>query len=710
MFISSGTVIDGKYEVRRAIGSGGMGVVYEAYQQDMDRMLALKLLTAVDEDPEEYSRFLREARVLNQLSHPNIVQFYAYGVWQGCPYIAMEEVHGQSLHQLIVDADTGIDPALAFEIAIQICDGLESAHSQSIIHRDIKPSNIILTSETDSRAGAVPKVKLIDFGLARMTGVEAAQKITKTGVAIGSVNYMSPEQCVGKAIDGRTDIYSLGCVIYQCLIGEPPFAADNGVAVMFQHLQEPISSAVGWSRLTAQQQQVIAKCLAKNVKHRYQSVSELAQDLQDLRSGAAPSSTPVSLEDASAIPFNLDKNVFGIASGPKPAAPEQRQGARRLVLGVLSLLFMAVVAAIVFQLNGGHTSTTGGGESKPEISILEQNRAALAKLNLIADPREAVRRASFFQARHELPEQIACFERGDQLVDQGRADPVLAYQIKRSLAGSYSDNGEEPKARKKLLECLDAASKCNVRMQAEANHSVAVHYCQRGEVKEGLKYAQVATGLAEQAVKDDQLGTTDERERLAANCWGALAQLYEDDNRLKEALPFREKALKHVLLQNDLYETLVCYSYIARNLRQQQNLKEAKRYITEWRRLELQVKDNQEPMLVAHRASTYMLIGDIERAGKDEPAANKWYQAAVDLYKTHPIREVYQDNEAAALTYLAVSDYELNDLKLGDEVANAAFALWKTSKDERGRRFWPQRLKESREAAVQRNAAHSKSP
>lgn len=418
MFVSSGTVIDGKYEVRRAIGSGGMGVVYEAYQQDMDRMVALKLLTAVDEDPEEYSRFLREARVLNQLSHPNIVQFYAYGVWQGCPYIAMEEVHGQSLHQLIVDSDTGIDPALAFEIAIQICDGLESAHSQSLIHRDIKPSNIILTSKTDSGAGAVPKVKLIDFGLARMTGVEAAQKITKTGVAIGSVNYMSPEQCVGKAVDARTDIYSLGCVLYQCLIGEPPFAADNGVEVMFQHLQEPISSAVGWNRLSTQQQQVIAKCLAKNVKHRYQSVSELAQDLQDLRSGAAPSSTPVSLEDASSIPFNLDKSVFGVPSGPKPAAPERRQ-TEHLVLLAASLVFLAVIAAIVFQLSGGHLGTTGGGESKPEISILEQNRAALSKLNLIADPREAVRRASFFQARHEVPEQIACLERGDQLVDQG---------------------------------------------------------------------------------------------------------------------------------------------------------------------------------------------------------------------------------------------------------------------------------------------------
>jgi serine/threonine protein kinase len=709
MFVSSGTVIDGKYEVRRAIGSGGMGVVYEAYQQDMDRMVALKLLTAVDEDPEEYSRFLREARVLNQLSHPNIVQFYAYGVWQGCPYIAMEEVHGQSLHQLIVDSDTGIDPALAFEIAIQICDGLESAHSQSLIHRDIKPSNIILTTKTDSGAGAVPKVKLIDFGLARMTGVEAAQKITKTGVAIGSVNYMSPEQCVGKAVDARTDIYSLGCVLYQCLIGEPPFAADNGVAVMFQHLQEPISSAVGWNRLSTQQQQVIAKCLAKNVKHRYQSVSELAQDLQDLRSGAAPSSTPVSLEDASSIPFNLDKSVFGVPSGPKPAAPERRQ-TEHLVLLAASLVFLAVIAAIVFQLSGGHLGTTGGGESKPEISILEQNRAALSKLNLIADPREAVRRASFFQARHEVPEQIACLERGDQLVDQGRADPALAYQIKRWLAEAYSDNGEEPKAKKKFLESIEAASKSNVRMLAEANHSVAVHCCQHGKVQEGLKYARAATVLAEQAVKDEELGTTDERERLAAGCWGVLAQLYEDDHRLEEALALREKSLKHSLLQNDLYETLVCYSYIARNLRQQQNLKEAKRYMTEWRRLELQVKDNPEPMLVAHRGSTYLLMGDIERAGKDEPAANKWYQAAVDLYKAHPIGDLYQDNEAVALTYLAVSDYELNDLKQGDEVATAAFALWNTSKDERGRKFWPQRLKESREAAEQRNVAHSKSP
>lgn len=121
------------------------------------------------------------------------------------------------------------------------------------------------------------------------------------------------------------------------------------------------------------------------------------------------------------------------------------------------------------------------------------------------------------------------------------------------------------------------------------------------------------------------------------------------------------------------------------------------------------MKDNPEPMVIAQRGAAYALMGDLERDEKNEPGAHKWYQAAVDLYKVHPVGQVYQDNEAAALTFLAVSDYELNDLKRGDEVADAAFALWKQSKKERGRKFWMLRLTQSKEAAVQRSAAATRS-
>lgn len=274
MFVAEGTLIDGKYEVISSLGAGGMGVVYEVHQLGLDRIVALKLLTGLpNESQEEVLRFEREALILSKLSHLNIVQFYAYGSWSGLPFITMERLAGDSLQKLLVKNEP-LPINTTVDYARQICDGLEHAHNHGIVHRDIKPTNVIICSGPGGRS----LLKIIDFGLAKLSGV-GIQQLTQANAAIGSVLYMSPEQCTGKPADSRSDVYSLGCLLYHCLTGEPPFVADNAVAVMFQQINDAIENTSGWHLLPVALQPVVARCLAKDPAARYQSCGELREHL-----------------------------------------------------------------------------------------------------------------------------------------------------------------------------------------------------------------------------------------------------------------------------------------------------------------------------------------------------------------------------------------------------------------------------------------------
>lgn len=284
MLPSIGNVIDQKFEIRGTIGSGGMGVVYDAIQLGMDRQVALKLLTAnPNDDPLDVARFEREAFTLSRLSYPHIVSFYSYGRWEELPYIAMERLHGSSLQELL-SKNEPLDPKFTLHVLGQVCEALQYAHEQGVVHRDIKPSNVILTGESQNQ----PTVKVIDFGLAMLVSSTPMQKLTQTGMAVGSVLYMSPEQCNGIPVDARSDVYGLGCVLHHCLTGTAPFSADNAVAMLFLHTNEPITRAERWNLLTESQQNVIAKCVAKDRQNRYSSASTLKHDIDLLLQGLPP--------------------------------------------------------------------------------------------------------------------------------------------------------------------------------------------------------------------------------------------------------------------------------------------------------------------------------------------------------------------------------------------------------------------------------------
>ncbi len=279
--LQPGDIVDERYEVIEELGQGGMGTVYKAQELGLERILALKMLHPVLlSDDESRLRFKREGQVLSALAHKNLLIFYRLGIAQNkWPYIAMEFLEGTSLREAI-DARDDLSIAKLLAIAIQICEAMESAHKVGIVHRDLKPANIMLI-----RGEQDDTVKIVDFGLAKILSDTFSQQLTRTGELVGTTYYMSPEQFMGKGSDARSDIYALGCILYEALSGAPPFIADNPLKLMHQHTSEPIPllqisnqriAPVGLSN-------VIHKSLAKEPDARYQSMTALANDLDLIR-------------------------------------------------------------------------------------------------------------------------------------------------------------------------------------------------------------------------------------------------------------------------------------------------------------------------------------------------------------------------------------------------------------------------------------------
>ncbi len=223
--LAAGTLVGGTYLIKSTIGRGGMGVVYRAENQVFHRDYALKALAPERVNQTDWSRFQTEGKAIARLDHPNIVKVYDMGTdGPHCLYYVMDLLQGKSLADYIEQRRL-LSTDLVLEIFSQICAGLSYAHKQGLVHRDLKPSNIIICqNEGDPRR---PLVKVIDFGLVKLLGEadQLRQSQTATGQVCGSPFYMSPEQCMGGKIDQRSDIYSLGCTLFECLTGKPPLAA-----------------------------------------------------------------------------------------------------------------------------------------------------------------------------------------------------------------------------------------------------------------------------------------------------------------------------------------------------------------------------------------------------------------------------------------------------------------------------------------------------
>ncbi len=301
-----GTIIAERYRITSRLGGGGMGQVFKAEHIRMKRQCAIKVLRAsLAGDPEATQRFQREAENASQLSHPNVAQIYDFGEHDGLVYLAMEFIAGESLAAML-QRQAAIHPDVAADIIAQSAAALEAAHVRSVLHRDVKPDNIMLAKNTDGTY----QVKLVDFGIARaMTSEE--QRVTRTGLVIGTPEFMSPEQIAGEELDARSDLYALALVAFQCLTGKDAFPATSSKQNLIMRLtSRPRTLAEVRDDMTwpLALQTVFDRALAPDPAERYESIGLFAEELSTAISSMTPSETSALYRKA------LDQRVVSVAS------------------------------------------------------------------------------------------------------------------------------------------------------------------------------------------------------------------------------------------------------------------------------------------------------------------------------------------------------------------------------------------------------------
>jgi len=280
-----GTVLDQRYRVSRILGEGGMGIVYEAMHQRIDRKLAIKVLREdFSSRPDVVERFRREAKSASKIGHPNIVDVIDFGETPlGASYFVMEMLEGEDLADLL-SREIRLSPSRAVSIAYQCCRALAAAHEKGIVHRDLKPENVFLLA----RGGFPDFVKLVDFGVAKMTELDhaegsAGRRLTRTGMIFGTPEYMSPEQANGQPLDHRVDIYALGIILYETLTGSVPFEGESFMAVLSKHAVQPVPPLrETWPGLNVspELEAVVMRALAKQRDQRFPQMRAFADALE----------------------------------------------------------------------------------------------------------------------------------------------------------------------------------------------------------------------------------------------------------------------------------------------------------------------------------------------------------------------------------------------------------------------------------------------
>jgi serine/threonine-protein kinase len=326
-------LLGGRYEIGEVVGYGGMAEVHRGRDLRLGRDVAVKLLRAdLSRDESFLIRFQREAQNSASLNHPNIVAVFDTGEEAGIPYMVMEFVNGRTLKEVLI-AEGRFDYASACEVVADMCSALDFSHKHHIIHRDVKPGNVML-SDTN-------QVKVMDFGIARALASGQAT-MTQTSAVIGTAQYLSPEQARGETVDARSDVYAVGCVLYELLVGHPPFTGDNPVSVAYQHVREEARPPSELNpNVPAFVDAVVMKALAKNPEHRYHSAGEMREDLIRAARGQAVMAPAV-------MPAGDRTQIIGDPDSTAPIRPIPTSTNKRrpwlVAMGVI-LALVAVAAA-----------------------------------------------------------------------------------------------------------------------------------------------------------------------------------------------------------------------------------------------------------------------------------------------------------------------------------------------------------------------------
>jgi eukaryotic-like serine/threonine-protein kinase len=371
-----------RYELGEILGFGGMSEVHLARDVRLHRDVAVKVLRAdLARDPSFYLRFRREAQNAAALNHPAIVAVYDTGEAETAagplPYIVMEYVNGVTLRD-IVHTDGPLPPTRAIEIIADACQALNFSHQHGIIHRDVKPANIMVSTTN--------AVKVMDFGIARALA-DGGNSVTQTAAVIGTAQYLSPEQARGDSVDARSDVYSLGCVLYEMLTGEPPFIGDSPVAVAYQHVREdPLPPSRRHEGITGDLDAVVLKALAKNPENRYQTAAEMRTDLVRVHNGETPEAPKVltEAERSSLLAAPHPSNTSGPQTDPLPrqeldfTRDRSAGSVSRWLIAAAALAVLTVVVTILINTFGGSTRNVQvpdvRGQASADAIVTLQNR------------------------------------------------------------------------------------------------------------------------------------------------------------------------------------------------------------------------------------------------------------------------------------------------------------------------------------------------
>jgi eukaryotic-like serine/threonine-protein kinase len=366
-----GKTIEGKYIVERLLGEGGMGFVYRARHKIIDKRVALKILkTDASREKEMAERFVQEAKSASSIGHPHIVDITDFGSMpDGAAFFVMEYLDGSSLSALLEEhKDRGVPVPRVIHLAKQLAQGLGAAHAAGVVHRDLKPDNVMLVT----RGSDKDFVKILDFGIAKAVG-ETTSRITKAGTVFGTPHYMSPEQAAGTPVDQRTDIYSLGVILYEMASGRVPFDADNFMGILTQHMYRAPVSMLALvpppDGVPPGLDAIVRKCLSKKPEQRYASMEELVGDLTRLEKGDVPNAVPdlMSRSGSYNVPQDYYRGRSSAMPEPLPATP---RGVPRRTRWPLVLVIGGVIGAAAAAVAVVVVTSRGSARARPEPIVL----------------------------------------------------------------------------------------------------------------------------------------------------------------------------------------------------------------------------------------------------------------------------------------------------------------------------------------------------
>jgi serine/threonine protein kinase len=381
-----GQVIAG-YRIEERVGRGGMGVVYRAEHLNLRRRAAIKIIAPDLAESEGFrERFTREARIAAVLQHPNIVTVYDAGEVDGILYLAMQYIEGQDL-AAVLRKDGRLRPYRAIDVIRQVASALDAAHAQGLVHRDVKPANVLIEGRT---------AFLTDFGLTKRTDGTHTE-LTRAGDVVGTIHYVAPEQIEGGQVSARSDVYSLGCLLYHCLTGQVPYSRDTDVAVIYAHLSEPPPKLTALRpELAAGLDGVIAKALDKSPDRRFPTCSDLVNAARGVIDAAGPldTSAPRSARESSLLRGTDTNNreVGEAIEGMRDAAAAARRP--RVLLGGVDSNTRAVARMAlgdrvdVIEAGQSGTLVERAREERPDLVILDYAGAGLAAGSAVGSLRD----------------------------------------------------------------------------------------------------------------------------------------------------------------------------------------------------------------------------------------------------------------------------------------------------------------------------------